>query len=209
MTLVAGKVGNLLLAWLCGGGVLATTGCALGGGAGTSGPGPNMQYSGAPELAGTISVPATAASGRVTFVTALVLQAFQWPLASVDTARGMLVSDWQYFEPAIRRSGGQRICQNAMALRFTVQAMSPQWLRIAAEAYLPRPGTGETGWSNALEPQVDTERRDALDQARAALASLRKLLVATDAAQEREVRALKDFGHQLDDGSYRRCQGRG
>jgi len=208
VTLVARRSAALLLAGLCAGS-LAATGCALGGGAGAGGPGPNMQFSGAPELAGTISVPSTAANGRVTLATALVLQAFEWRLASVDTAQGRLVSDWQYFEPAIRRSGGQRICQNAMALRFTVQAMSPRWVRIAAEAYLPRPATGQTGWSNAIEPQADTDRRNALDQARAALASLRKLLVGSGAAQDTEVRALEDFGHQLDDGSFRRCAERG
>lgn len=167
-----------------------------------------MQFSDSPELVGTASLPADAAQPSVAVATAIVLDAFAWPIVSVDSAQGTLMSDWQYFEPAVRGSSRQGYCVNPVALRFAVRAFKGNWSQIAAEAYLPRPEES-SGWSSEIAARPDPARGEALTQARAALASLRKAVAATGGVQGAEISAMTDFGKSLDNGGFRRCADQG
>jgi hypothetical protein len=204
---------TVLYAWLAAGAAPVMVGCATGGGPGGPGGGVgstlNMQFSGAPELAGTASLPADAGGPPVAVVAATVLEVLQWPVLSVDTAQGGLVSDWLYFEPAIRGSSRQTYCQNPMALRFTVRKTPKGWTELTAEAYVPRSaGSGRSmrgGWDDSLVPRDEPDRRNALGQARGALASFRKAIVAATVDLATASRAITDFDQQLDNGGFRRC----
>lgn len=181
-------------------------GCASGGAAlGRASPPSYVQPSDGPEVVGTATV-RRQANPSTLLSAAAVLQAFAWPITGVDSARGSLDSDWQYFEPAVQASVGRGFCQNPMALRLAVRTVSPQLVRIEAEAYLPRP-IRSSGWTDALVPEDEGGRREALEQGRAVLASLRKAVMATGDVQQVALRAWSDFGHELDDGNYRRCAG--
>ena len=199
----------VLYAWLAAGAAAGATACATGGAAGAGvGSSMDMQFSGSPELAGRASL--DAGGPPAAMVAATVLEVVSWPVLSVDTAQGALVSDWQYFEPAIRGSASQRFCQNPMALRFTVRKTPGGWAELTAEAYVPRStrsGARGGGWDDSLVPGNDTDRRNALGQARGALASFRKAIVAATVDVPTASRALSELGQQLDNGSFRRCAG--
>lgn len=203
MRLVNGRTRRVL----AGGLVVAASagGCASGsrGGVGGAPSAPYVQLADGPEVVGTATLPNGMRPPAV-LATAAVLEAFAWPITGADSARGSIDSDWQYFEPAVRESPRRGFCQNAMALRFAVRTVSPQLVRLAAEAYLPR-GNRPTGWSDALVADEDSGRREALEQGRAVLASLRKAVLATGGEREAALRAWTDFGEQLDNGSFRRC----
>ncbi len=202
MRVTHGRCWKTLAGWT----LLAAAGCASGGGGGgreaPSTPS-YVQLSDAPEVVGSATVP-NEGSPRPATAAASLLEAFSWPITSVDTAQGALDSDWQYFEPTVRASAMRGFCQSPMALRLTIRAISPGLTRLSAEAYLPG-RTSSTGWSNALVPDEESGRREALAQARAVLASLRRAVVATTGDANVALGAWNDFGRQLDEGSYRRC----
>ncbi len=206
---------TVLYAWLAVVAAAPMTGCASGGRAGGGGVGPSMsmQFSGSPELAGTASLPADAGGPPAAVVAATVLEVLQWPVLSVDTAQGGLVSDWQYFEPAIRGSSRQTFCQNPMALRFTVRKTPKGWTELIAEAYVPRSAGGggamRSGWDDSLVPRNEPDRGNALGQARGALASFRKAIVAATVDAATASRAITDLDQQLDNGGFRRCAAQG
>jgi hypothetical protein len=114
------------------------------------------------------------------------------------------VSEWQYFEPAVRTSSLQGSCANPVAIRFIVRPFNNR-AQLSAEASLPPPIRSYRGWSDDPAVGADPERQRAFLEARSTLASLHRAVAATGGAQEAEIRAMTDFGRQLDNGGYRRC----
>ncbi len=119
-----GAVSSLL--WGCALALVAA-GCAsntVATGIGYNSPPPSgFNEPGPPRIVASAGLPADTLRAPLALRAAAVLRAQGWPVVSADSATGVLISDWQYFDPMMVGQPATAPCTRGIALRVTVRPL--------------------------------------------------------------------------------------
>ena len=133
----------------------------------SSPPPAGLNAAGAPQIVANAALPVDSGRAPLALRAAAVLQALDWPLVSADSATGVLVSDWQYFEPMMPGLPST-VCGRGIALRVLVRPLAgrPGALLTEEIGYSPGvDGTRATGYARMIFRELREQIARAADPA--------------------------------------------